>query len=626
MLLIPFPCFDHEFQSVDFILSRNPFSGIMAVSDIPQFITITVDDAVHASASELFKPLTIPRDRYKCGIKATFYVSIESYTKCEVVKGLRKGLHEMATHTYSHQGKPAATEIQRAKDYLVDQCGVPSNEIKGFRAPNLQWDDTTLAHLENLGFLYDSSIAPNDHSANEYGKNHTWPFTLSQESIDRFSYSGPRISAHPKLWEIPMWMMYKSDNTNDVVMDYVGGVPIIDSNFKRRYNGNRAPLGLFFHAAWFRTNGENFQKWIQDTMDKYDDVFFVTSSELIEWVRNPVPKSQYKPSCQGQKNCLPPSDLSCAFGTFNPDTCSCDCFAPYCKDATGLCMLVTGCSDPATPPNNGTNGTSSSGNSTNGSSNNGGNTNNTSGTNSTTKQGDGDSSAPTGQYCPTGFSGFRAFDACTKYYQCSNGKVVSAPQPCPAGLLFHARNSVCDWASSVSCDVDSSGGNGTQNSTNTNVTNGNATNGNTTNNNATNGNTTNGNATNGNATNGNATNGNSTNGNATNNTTTNGNTTNTTTDQGDTPAPCCSNGFSGFRAFDSCTKYYQCSNGKVMSAPQPCPPGLLFDVHGSVCNWPASVMHREPIVLLRYFLRNSMCCITRYYDRVLCHSPRSRDI
>jgi len=400
-------------------LSRSPFA--LLESDIPQFITITIDDAVHAPAADLFRPLTIPRDKRGCGIKATFYVSIEGNTRCEVVQGLRKGLHEMATHTYNHVGFPGVDEIQGAKTFLVNQCGVPADEIKGFRAPLLQWNDATLATLKASGFLYDSSISPTNHVLNEYGKKHIWPFTFSQESIAKFSYNGPTITPHLGLWEIPMWPLY-SGTSESIPMDYPGGIPLIDQNFRLRYNGNRAPLGLFFHAGWFQTHGNEMREWIQDIMDAHDDVFFVTSSDLLDWMRNPVPKSEYSPHCEGQVNCLPPSANSCVFGQFNSTTCRCDCLAGYCRDSTGVCGLCA-----PTPPTPAPGGAPTSG------------------------------SGPTAQCCPNSFSGNRAFDACKKFYQCDRGRVV-ATHSCSSGFLFDAGIQNCNWANAVTtCVVDSCG-------------------------------------------------------------------------------------------------------------------------------------------------------------------------
>jgi len=218
-----------------------------------------------------------------------------------------------------------------------------------------------------------------------------------------------------------MWPLY-SGTSESIPMDYSGGIPLIDENFRLRYNGNRAPLGLFFHAAWFQTHGNEMKEWIQNTMDSYGDVFFVTSSELLDWMRNPVSKLNYSPDCENQVNCLPPSANSCVFGQFNSTTCRCDCLAGYCRDSTGVCGLCA-----PTPPTPAPGGAPTSG------------------------------SGPITQCCPNSFSGNRAFDACKKFYQCDRGRVATTLS-CSSGYLFDASIQNCNSASAVtSCAVDSCG-------------------------------------------------------------------------------------------------------------------------------------------------------------------------
>ena len=120
-----------------FNISRAPFADeIQNAANIPQFITLTFDDAVTPQSISLFKPLTEIVDRNGCGIKATFFISGEN-TVCSLVQGLNKAGHEIATHTFSHKGDPSIDEISNMKTYLTNDCGIPAGQILGFRAPFL---------------------------------------------------------------------------------------------------------------------------------------------------------------------------------------------------------------------------------------------------------------------------------------------------------------------------------------------------------------------------------------------------------------------------------------------------------------------------------------------------------
>ena len=328
-----------------FTASANPFEDVMSTSDIPQFITITFDDAVTSLATELFRQLIDIRDSRGCGIKSTFYIS-GGNTECELVQGLRKGYHEIATHTLNHIGNPSLAEIQGAVDFLVDDCGVPTEEIRGFRAPFLSYSQDTLDRLNSLGFLYDSTIAATNYDEMDFGRNNIWPFTYDDNSTQMFECrdlcnNGNSLDPNPGLWEIPMHYMFNPDDSLNVPMDYTGDTAtVLQNNFERRYNNNRSPLGIFLHPGWLQANGENFKNWIESILDAHDDVYFVTSYELIEWMRNPVPKDEYQPDCSGQiMDCLPPPGF-CLHGSFDAQSCSCQCNVPFCLDANGACTQI----------------------------------------------------------------------------------------------------------------------------------------------------------------------------------------------------------------------------------------------------------------------------------------------
>lgn len=64
-------------------------------------------------------------------------------------------------------------------------------------------------------------------------------------------------------------------------------------NFNRHYTTNRAPLGLFYHAAWFTTahHKTGFLKFLDDITSR-DDVWLVTNWQVIQWMRDPQPLSR----------------------------------------------------------------------------------------------------------------------------------------------------------------------------------------------------------------------------------------------------------------------------------------------------------------------------------------------
>ncbi|XP_014480783.1 PREDICTED: uncharacterized protein LOC106747613 isoform X2 [Dinoponera quadriceps] len=85
-------------------------------------------------------------------------------------------------------------------------------------------------------------------------------------------------------------------------------------NFKRHYLTNRAPLGLHFHASWFQNPMYfyAFNKFVDDLL-RLDDVFFVTSHQVVEWMRRPTSLSEIEKftSWQCEKRRLESFEVAC---------------------------------------------------------------------------------------------------------------------------------------------------------------------------------------------------------------------------------------------------------------------------------------------------------------------------
>lgn len=102
------------------------------------------------------------------GIKATLFVvarDVENHPGYRSwVKQMADNGHEIANHSYDHfQDMPRLTshqmqaDIRRSHQILEDLCGQP---VKGFRAPGWNMDAGMMDVLEELGYIYDSSVFP----------------------------------------------------------------------------------------------------------------------------------------------------------------------------------------------------------------------------------------------------------------------------------------------------------------------------------------------------------------------------------------------------------------------------------------------------------------------------------
>lgn len=96
----------------------------------------------------------------------------------------------------------------------------------------------------------------------------------------------------------------------------------LNHNFERHYDQNRAPLGLYYHAAWLKNNPEfldAFLFWIDEILANHNDVYFVTMTQVIQWIQNPRQSSEIKNFDPWKEKCS--IDPSSAPGCWVPNAC-----------------------------------------------------------------------------------------------------------------------------------------------------------------------------------------------------------------------------------------------------------------------------------------------------------------
>lgn len=130
------------------------------------------------------------------GLEATFFVpghTVESFPD-ETERILAAG-HEIAHHSYSHLDPSTQTRDEEREDLerawaALARIGV---EPLGFRAPSADLSASTLALVEEHGFLYDSSLMADDYT----------PFR--PRIGDRVARGEPLVRGREaRLWELPL--------------------------------------------------------------------------------------------------------------------------------------------------------------------------------------------------------------------------------------------------------------------------------------------------------------------------------------------------------------------------------------------------------------------------------------
>ena len=301
--------------------SQNP-PGNLSPKDIPQFMTLTYDDSVN---DPIWPTIinTVTNDEVNpngCPISATFFVSIQ-YTDYYRVQSLYNSGHEIGTHTMTHVNIASLSEIAGAPAALNAFSGIPRDKLSGFRQPFLNFSTDSFRNLQNAGgFLYDSSMVYNP------AEVPYWPHTLDYGSLVRCeqlqSDGGTCFGdfRFPGLWEVPLYALLNDKGGVYSAMDPVSTVSeaemldVLKKNFLMHYNGNRLPMGLYFHAAAEMNRVNAIKGFISWTLKNYPDVYWVNNQQLISWIKNPT----------NIKDSLKNSALSCltnATHPSNPEIC-----------------------------------------------------------------------------------------------------------------------------------------------------------------------------------------------------------------------------------------------------------------------------------------------------------------
>ncbi|XP_026320219.1 uncharacterized protein LOC113230481 isoform X7 [Hyposmocoma kahamanoa] len=276
--------------------------GDLPVESVPQIVLLTFDDSVNDLNKGLYADL-FEKDRVNpngCPIAATFYVSHE-WTDYSQVQNLYASGHEMASHTISHSfgeqfsQKKWNREVGGQREILSAYGGVKLEDVRGMRAPFLSVGGNKMFKmLHDSNFTYDSSLPVYEN------RPPSWPYTLDYKLFHDCMIPPCPTKSYPGVWEVPM-VMWQDLNGGRCSMgdacanppDAEGVYKMILKNFDRHYTTNRAPFGLYYHAAWFTQphHKEGFIMFL-DFINQMPDVWIVTNWQALQWVRDPTPISR----------------------------------------------------------------------------------------------------------------------------------------------------------------------------------------------------------------------------------------------------------------------------------------------------------------------------------------------
>ncbi|XP_074598790.1 chitin deacetylase 8-like [Brevipalpus obovatus] len=314
---------------------------MMDSTQIPQLVMLTFDDGVNRLNYATYQQvLGRVHTETRCPAKATFFVSHE-FTDYSLVHELWRRGNEIGVHSISHDrdinrwsSAPVGywrAEMGGMKRLLSHFAKIPLNDIKGIRVPFLQssGDNTWLA-MRDENFLYDSSVP-----VRNYMNPPLYPYSLDYGMVDDCQIEPCPVNRHPGLWEVSM-VPYTLSNQDHQGRPWETICAMVDAcvpnpntteltykflidNFRRHYYSNRAPFPIFMHEFWlldeYRKAG--FYQFL-DYILSLNDVFMVTITDILDFMRNPENIDDYKRRMN--KRCIrEPAQTACSQpgGTMN---------------------------------------------------------------------------------------------------------------------------------------------------------------------------------------------------------------------------------------------------------------------------------------------------------------------
>ncbi|XP_060518574.1 chitin deacetylase 8 [Cylas formicarius] len=281
----------------------------VAKDQAPQLIALTFFEAVTQDLFDTYwDPLLFNRINPDGNVVgATFFVPHE-YTDYERVNdlynyGFEIGVHSITKNNLQSYWRNAPQELLEQefggqKKIISKFANIPEKDIIGVRTPQLQLNGNySISAFVDAGFKYDSSWPTQSNRP-------LLPYTLDYLSSQDCELGATCPNEPFKgFWILPIVDLNGAEDKqcNSLgACDVSGTVDEISdwlfNEVQKVRNNNRAPLTIVIESNWFEKTKTSFEA-LQKTVDRLldlKDVFFINLQQVIEWIEDPVPLSEFK--------------------------------------------------------------------------------------------------------------------------------------------------------------------------------------------------------------------------------------------------------------------------------------------------------------------------------------------
>ncbi|CAO4385948.1 unnamed protein product [Caenorhabditis nigoni] len=271
---------------------------------VPQMVLLSFDDPITDRIINTLKSLFSGKIRNPngCAIKGTFFVSHQWNNYDQTLwlhsKGNEIGVNSITKEDLSGRTKERWYKEQKGmRETLAEFSYVDRSQILGTRAPMFKiGGDAQYEMMTENNFTYDNSMLV----SGAY-----WPQTLDHKLPWDCTEKCPTQS-HKGIWEIPIQNLQGDDSRwYKTLTRALKPVDSRDSvkkmlmrNFMNHYKTNRAPFVLTLDTEFLTYLPDNgaiyaLEDFLKDIVLK-QDVFIVTGSQMIDWMRSPYDLNNIK--------------------------------------------------------------------------------------------------------------------------------------------------------------------------------------------------------------------------------------------------------------------------------------------------------------------------------------------
>jgi len=265
----------------------------------PQLAILTFDGAVNLNNMKYYDELLKLKGPFgTCPLRGTFFVK-NDYNNYAMIEELYYRGNEIAVNSVTGRNLAFENltiwreELETMRDLLGSLANVPAKDILGVRAPSLKvGGNAQYTALIESNFLWDSSIST------KTTDKPIWPYTLDYAIPHECKIKSCPTKAFPGVWEIPVNLHYveglasgQCSYLDQCVFALLGSEDVFEwlqEDFRRHYDGNRAPYMLPFHTNWFTHahQVEGLMKFVRWSL-QFPDVYYVTATEALLWMLEP---------------------------------------------------------------------------------------------------------------------------------------------------------------------------------------------------------------------------------------------------------------------------------------------------------------------------------------------------